>query len=224
MAIAYLRQGQCVAAEERCRLALEYGESFEHPHNCLGLVALQCHGDLDVASRHFKTALAVNADFAEAHNNLGVCFFRRTPPEYDLACEEFKAALEIDPGYFDARENYGMCVMRRGTVAGDAGDAAERKELYAEARSHMIRLLEMSPNNFNARHHLGLMDLFEERYAGAEEHFKRCLEIDRKPGVQLQPRQHVPEDCAMHRAIQAMWHCARKDSGSRSDHANLAIA
>lgn len=176
--IAYLEQGQCEQAEENCRLALEYGPNFEHPHNCLGLVMLSCHGDLAAASQHFKDALNVNADFAEAHNNLGTTFFRKTPPDYETACEEFRAALEIDPGYFDGRENLGMCLMRRGTILGDRGDPAQREEFYKEARSHLIRLLEMNPNNFNARHHLGFMDFTMKRYASAEANFKRCLEID----------------------------------------------
>ena len=176
--IEYLKQGQCVEAEERCRLALEYGPDFEHPYNCLGSVALSCHGDLDAASQHFKDALAVNPDFAEAHNNLGTVFFRKNPPNYEAACDEFLAALEIDPGYFDARENLGMCLMRRGTILGDRGDPEGRKENYAKARSHLIRLVEIDHNNFNARHHLGFMDLIEKRYASAELNFKRCLELD----------------------------------------------
>jgi tetratricopeptide (TPR) repeat protein len=176
--IQYLNQGQCEQAEEKCRLALEYGPNFENPHNCLGLVALSCHGDLEEAATHFKNALNVNSDFAEAHNNLGTVFFRKVPPDYELACEEFKAGIEIDPGYRDARENYGMCLMRRGTIVGDKGEEDHRKELYKEARSHLIRLLEMEPNNFNARHHLGLMDLVTQKYASAEANFKRCLEID----------------------------------------------
>lgn len=176
--VEYLRQGQCVQAEERCRLALEYGPNFEHPHNCLGMIALTCDSDLEKAKQHFKDALSVNSDFAEAHNNLGTCFFRESPPNYDIACDEFKAGLEVDPGYFDARENLGMCLMRRGTVAGEKGDQEARKKYYEQARRHLIRLLEMNPNNFNARHHLGFMDLAEKRYASAEQNFKRCMEID----------------------------------------------
>lgn len=176
--IEYLRQQECVLAEERFRLALEYGPNFEHPHNGLGMVALTCRNDLETAAQHFKDALSVNGDFAEAHNNLGTTFFRRNPPQYEEACDEFKAAIEIDPSYFDARENLGMCLMRQGTIRGDKGEAEERKRLYQLARSHLIRLLEMAPNNYNARHHLGFMDLTEERFASAEQNFKRCLEID----------------------------------------------
>lgn len=178
VAMQYLNEGRCLEAEERCRLSLEYGEDFAHPHNCLGMVALVCRDDLDEAAQHFKDALSVNPDFAEAHINLGNTFFRRNPPMYSEACEEYKAALEIDPAKLDGRENLGLCLMRRGTIAGDTGDEEARKEFYKDARSQLIRLLEMNPNNFNARHHLGFMDMIEKRYESAEQNFKRCLEID----------------------------------------------
>ncbi|MEL6185427.1 MAG: tetratricopeptide repeat protein, partial [Myxococcota bacterium] len=141
--IAYLNDSQCELAEERFRLALEYGPNFEHPHNGLGMVSLLCRNDLDEAAQHFKNALSVNPDFAEAHNNLGTTFFRRNPPRYDEACDQYQAAIEINPAYFDARENLGMCLMRRGTIAGDRGDAGAREQYFSRARSHLIRLLEM---------------------------------------------------------------------------------
>ncbi len=178
VAIQYLNQGQCREAEERCRLALEYGSNFEHPHNCLGMVELVCRNALDDAAEHFKHALSVNPDFAEAHNNLGVTFFRRSPPMYPEACDEFKAAIEVDPAFLDARMNYGLCLMRRGTIAGATGDVEQRKEMYREARSHLIRLTELNPQSFDARHHLGFMDMVEERYETAESNFRRCLDID----------------------------------------------
>jgi tetratricopeptide (TPR) repeat protein len=178
VAIQYLNQGQCLEAEERCRLALEYGENFEHPHNCLGMIELQCRNALEKASNHFKDAIAVNPDFAEAHNNLGVTFIRRTPPVYEEACDEFRASLEIDPGYLDARENLCYCLMRRGVIEGAKGKTTQRTELFRDARSNCIRLSELNPNNFNARHHLGFMDMVDERYESSESNLKRCLEID----------------------------------------------
>ncbi|MGF1511718.1 MAG: tetratricopeptide repeat protein [Myxococcota bacterium] len=176
--IEYLQAGKCEEAEERCRLALEYGTSFAHAHNCLGLVALNCRGDLDVAAQHFKDALARDGDFAEAHNNLGITFFRRTPPRYALACEEFEEAIRIDPRFTDGRENLGTCLMRQGMIAGKTGDLQARRARFALARSHLLRLTELAPTNFNAFHHLGFMDLVSDRYRSAEERFERCLELD----------------------------------------------
>mgnify|MGYP000860125945 CR=1 FL=1 len=178
LGVQYLNNGQCIQGEESCRLALEYGPNFEHPYNCLGMVELTCRNDLEKAKAYFKDALAVNADFAEAHNNLGAVFFRENPPNYDAACDEFKASIEIDPGYGDGRENFGMCLLRQGKIAGDRGDKDLQKTRYTEARSHFIRLLEQNPNNFNARHHLGLMDMDEQKFESAEQNFRRCLESD----------------------------------------------
>lgn len=169
-------------AEERFRLSLEYGENFEHPHNGLGMVAMLCNNDLDRAAQHFKDALTVNPDFAEAHNNLGVTFIKRDPPVYNQACEEFKAAVEIDPANLNGRENFGFCLMRRGIIEGDK-DPEARKEYFREAKSQLIRLIELSPDNFNAHHHMGLMALVDKQYEIAEQGFGRCLEIDRENPV-----------------------------------------
>lgn len=178
LGVAHLAEGECVQAEERCRLALEYGPAFQHPHNCLGLVALDCRQDLDAAAQHFKDAIALDGDFAEAHNNLGTTFFRRDPPDYQAACDEFRAALEIDPSYVDARENLGLGLLRRGTILGTLGDLDARAELYAEARSHFTRLLALEPEHADAHHHLGFMELEEQRWRSAEASFRSCLEID----------------------------------------------
>lgn len=178
VAIQYLNQGQCLEAEERCRLALEYGDEFEHPHNCLGMIELICRNDLEKAKQHFKDALSVNPDFAEAHINLGNTFFRQNPPDYPTACDEYQAALEIDPANLDGRENLGLCYMRRGTIAGEKENEPARDEFYGLARSQLIRLLELNPNNFNARHHLGFMDMVQQKFESAEQNFRRCLEID----------------------------------------------
>ena len=183
IAIQYLNQGQCLEAEERCRLSLEYAPNFAHPHNCLGLVELHCRNNLEEAARHFKRAISANSDFVEAHNNLGVTFFRRNPPMYDEACEQYTAAIEINPGFLDGRENLGLCLMRRGVIAGSKNDLERRKGYFRKARSHLIRLTELNPDNFNARDYLGFMDLIEQKFAAAERNFKRCLEIDEENPV-----------------------------------------
>ena len=177
LGIAYLNNNQCTQAEESCRLGLEYGESAA-AHNCLGLVAPRCRNDLDAATKQFKTAVALDPELSEPHNNLGAVFFRQDPPQYEEACDEFRASIEIDPDYCDGRENFGMCLMRQGKIRGDQGDTSLRKELYESARSQLYRLLEICPRNFNAHHHLGFMDMDEQRPGRGEAQFMRCLEID----------------------------------------------
>jgi Tfp pilus assembly protein PilF len=176
-AVAYLDEGACEQAEERCRLALEFGDDFPEAHNCLGIVALDCKNDVAGAKAHFEKALSQNEDLAQAHNNLGSCFLRGSPPDEARASEEFEAALEIDPGYLDARENLAACLVRRGIVRGDRGDREGRAELFQEARSQLIRLLEIRPNHHRAHAYLGLMAVIDLRLAEAKQRFRSCLEI-----------------------------------------------
>ena len=137
IAIQYLNQGQCLEAEERCRLSLEYAPNFAHPHNCLGLVELHCRNNLEEAARHFKRAISANSDFVEAHNNLGVTFFRRNPPMYDEACEQYTAAIEINPGFLDGRKT--NSVLCAGVLLLDLKER-KRTDYFRRARSHLIRL------------------------------------------------------------------------------------
>lgn len=167
----------CEQAAESCRLALEYDDRFAHGYDCLGTIELNCSRDLDRAAASFKKAIARNPDFAEAHNNLGVTFLRRTPPDYATAIGEFQAALEIDPGFANARENLALAHLRQGTILGDRGDDPARARHYRLARSHLIRLLELDPTNAEAHHNLGFMSLETGRRAEAEHHFQRCLEL-----------------------------------------------
>jgi len=178
-AVEHLQAGRCERAEERCRLALEYGRHFAHPHNCLGLVDLECREDLASAARHFEDALARDEDFAEAANNLGITFFRRDPPDYDEARRLFERAVGIDPRYADARANLGLTALRQGFLARSSGRAERSPRLFALARSHLLRLREMAPERVDVHHHLGFLAMQEGRVEAAERHFSDCL--DRAP-------------------------------------------
>ncbi len=176
--IEYLGQNRCLEARERFGLALEYGEGQPCAHNGLGLIAMSCENDLDRAAQFFKDAIAYDPNYAPAHNNLGASFLKRHPPRYEPACEEFRAALEIDPEFLDARENLGLCLMRQGILEGTFKRNERQAELFGQAQSQLVRLLEREPTNANARHYLGLMALVESRYEEAESQLARCLELD----------------------------------------------
>jgi tetratricopeptide (TPR) repeat protein len=176
--IRYLYDREYELAEERCRLALEYGDHNPEAYNCLGIVALYARNNLDEAGENFKRAIQRNSDFAQAHNNLGVVLYRRTPPDLQGACEEYDAALKIDPGYLDARENLARTLLERGTVAAGLGRFLEKDELDKAARSQLIRLSEMAPSNARAHAYLGLIDFSAMHFERAAREFERCLEID----------------------------------------------
>src|SRR5688572_18085378 len=159
------RRRLCDQAEQTCRLALEYAPGFAHAYDCFGLIEMSCHRRYEAAAEHFKEALSCNSDFAEAHNNLGVTFQRRTPPDHSAAAELFLAALEIDPGYYDARRNLGLALIHL--------------HRWDEARAHLMRLVEISKPSAETHHHLGLIGLSTPQYEEAEHHLLRCLELEK---------------------------------------------
>lgn len=171
-ALQYLALGKCRQAEERCRIALEYGDHFAHAHHCLGMVELICRNEMKRAASHFKDAIARNSDFAAAHANLGVTFLKRNPPDYEAAADQFFAAIEIDPAHVKARENLGLALLRN---AIRSGDPKRRNELFESAISQLIRLAELDPNNAEAWHYLGLIELERGRPAQAEQPLLRCI-------------------------------------------------
>lgn len=181
--LAQLERHQWEEAEQSCRLGLEFEPQLPQGHNCLGLVAMLQRGDLDAAASHFKDALALDGDFAEAHNNLASTFLRRLPPDYEAASHELRAALEIAPGFVDARENLGTCLLRWGTVRGEQGDLEGRAELHQAAREQLIRLLQLDGTRALAHHHLGFIALSRAEYGEAELRFRRCLELRPDTGI-----------------------------------------
>lgn len=168
--IAYLNAGQCDRAFAACTHALEYAPQFAHGYHCLGLIAMQCDGDLDKAARRFKQALAIDEDFVAARTNLGVTFLERTPPDLEQACELFESAIEIAPGAHPPRENLVRCQIRR-QVAGEA-------ETIEDAYLHARILRENRPLDPVVHELLGVVELERERVPEAARSFERCLELD----------------------------------------------
>jgi Tfp pilus assembly protein PilF len=180
--LRYLEQGMCEHALERGKLALEYDPEDAALHNVFGIVLLQCTPhDPEPAIARFKRAIAIDSDLTTAHNNLGTALLQRTKPDYELACEEFGEALAIDPGYLDARENLGMCLARRAKLA--TPDEEERAELYAEARSQMMRLIEIDATRANAFMWLGFVSTQQGHTARAIEELERCVELSPEHGT-----------------------------------------
>ncbi len=60
-------------------------------------------GNFAGAIREFQTALRLDPNYAEAHNNLGNTF--AAIGQLDKAIHHYQAALEIVPDYADGRRN-----------------------------------------------------------------------------------------------------------------------
>ncbi len=156
--------------------------------NDLGLELLN-QGDLAAAAVHFREALRVKPDYAEAHNNLGLVYLREalqaptpsgrfeaavpivpgrpalpvSPPGGELAeaADEFRTALRINPDYRDASSNLNLALQH----SGEPGIIGQ----YQAA-------LQTKPNDVDTRNDLGLALLQAGRVPEATAQFQQVLQ------------------------------------------------
>ncbi len=147
-----LSRGALDDAEARFRLALEYHPGFAEAHLNLALV-LMARARLAEAREHLDAALALHEDYAAAHTNLGVWHvLRSADPTYpdaraSLRAAEgcFTAALRVDPGLREPRLNVAELLIRRGA--------------FREARAHLLRLVQVFPEDLPANAWLAYSEL-----------------------------------------------------------------
>ena len=101
-------------------------------------MALAGRGQVDEAIAHYRKALEIKPDYAEAHNNLGNALAGRG--QVDEAIAHYRKALKIKPDYAEAHNNLGIALAGRGQV--DEAIAQYRKALeikpdYAEAHNNL---------------------------------------------------------------------------------------
>ena len=70
-------------------------------------------GHLDAAIASYNKALKLNADFTEAHSNMGLALAKRG--DLDAALDSYRRALKINPDYADAFNNMGIALAKRAT-------------------------------------------------------------------------------------------------------------
>jgi tetratricopeptide (TPR) repeat protein len=155
--------------------------------NDLGLALLN-EGNLAEAAVHFREALRVKPDYAEAHNNLGLVYLREalkapsptgrieaavpiapgrpsppvSPPGGEMAeaADEFRAALQIKPDYSDASGNLTIA-MQHNQEPGVIGQ--------------YDRALQDKPDDIDTRNDLGLALLQAGRVQEATAQFQQVL-------------------------------------------------
>ena len=72
-------------------------------------------GEIDEAEAHYRRAIEIDPNYAEAHNNLGLLLDDRG--RRAEAAEQFRKALEINPQYVQAHNNLGVLLMNQGMMA-----------------------------------------------------------------------------------------------------------
>lgn len=112
----YYARGQYAVALEELRKALEVDASYPPAYNVLALVHADLREDKQ-AEQHFRRALDLSPQYAEANNNFGLflCQRKRIPE----AIERFEQAL-ANPLYAtpeSALANAGACSLEQGDIA-----------------------------------------------------------------------------------------------------------
>ena len=77
----------------------------------------------------FEQALSENANFAEAHNNLGYSLRKQGPQNYSSALEHYNRAIQLKPNLGEAYEYRGVLFIKMGRKADAEKDLAILKTL-----------------------------------------------------------------------------------------------
>jgi len=102
-------------------------------HNNYGLLLFELRR-YEEAEEHYKRAIELNPDLAEAHYNYGNMLFEQK--RYKEAEEHYKRAIELNPDLAEAHNNYGNMLSELGR--------------YDEAEEHYKRAIELNPDDFFA--------------------------------------------------------------------------
>jgi Flp pilus assembly protein TadD len=127
-------------------------------YNNLGLT-LYKSGRTGEALAHYRKALEIKPDFAEAHFNLGVLL--ANSGRMDEAIAHYRKALEIKPGFAEARINLGILLEDNGRAD--------------EAIAHYRKVLEFNPRSIGALTNLARAFVRKGRLTDAVPLLQRAL-------------------------------------------------
>ncbi len=200
----YLQQHRVDEAIETLQRALALDSSLPRASNTIGLALLskatqvgaprEAPLHLEEAERHFREAIRIQPDLAEAHNNLANLLAGRQA--YPEAASHFEAALRSDPNYADAHHGYGLvlALMQSYPKAVVALQAAVRlapsrarahtdlADVFAvigrvdEAAREYELAIQADPREYEAHFGLGEIRLGQRRAKEAIGHFQAAAE------------------------------------------------
>ncbi len=161
-----LGAGYAQAKQYDCAVSLKASlqldsQSWETHHN-LAFVYAQTDA-FGLAASEFRSAIRQKPDSYIVHNGLGLTLERLGRQED--AVEEFKTVIDLKPDFF-----YGSVNL---------AEISLQLKRYAAAEYYLQKALALSPPEAVARRmRLGLCLQNIDKFAGAEEEFKRALELD----------------------------------------------
>ena len=145
---------------------------------------------------HYTQGLAIDPNYAEGRNNLGVALARQG--RLDEAKQQYTRAIEIKPHYDEPHGNLGVVLSEQGDFAGaidqfrqalaenpeyaDAqvnwGNTLVRLGKPNEALEHYAEAVEDRPDDAEAHVNWGVALAREGEYAEAVDHFRAALAIN----------------------------------------------
>jgi tetratricopeptide (TPR) repeat protein len=126
--------------------------------------ALADRGQADAAIAHYRKALEIKPDYAEAHDNLGNVLAGRG--QVDLAIAHYRKGLEIQPDDAEAHNNLAVALAGCGQVD--------------SAIAHYRKALEIQPDHIEAHNNLAVALAGRGQVDLAIAHYQKVLEL--KPG------------------------------------------
>jgi protein O-mannosyl-transferase len=104
--------------------------------------------DLQKAASHYREALRIKPDYAEAHNNLGMILIQQG--QTDAAETQYRQAIKNDPIFEKAYNNLGVLLAIRGNIE--------------EAKVCFIRALELNPEDPGPKGNLKMLIKQQSRF------------------------------------------------------------
>ncbi len=119
-------------------------------------------GNKEDAFHHLERVLALDPDYPDALNNMGVHYYRLR--DYDKSIEYLRKATQINPSSFVAWANLGSSVLASGN--------------FKEALKVNRRALDLKPTDARANMQLGLNFYYVRDYSDAKEYLKKAIKLD----------------------------------------------
>ena len=132
---------------------------------------------IKAAQREFKTVLSQDPFNSDAHNGLGLTYYRMTTSSnmairentgelYRKAAEQFKKAISANPNNDEALANLGMIYQHQGR--------------FEESEEYYKKSLISNPMNSNANYRMGTIMYEKGDVDSAINFYKKSLEVDSK--------------------------------------------
>ena len=128
----------------------------------LAAMAYKADGDIDKAISYFNSALKINDNQSQVHNNIANAYKQISNSK--LAELHYNKAIKLHPQYVDAIKNLGLLYL-------------QDKKL-TQAKECFLRVLNLSKNNISALTSLGNIYKAEHDFVAAIAYYKQALSVN----------------------------------------------